>query len=218
MRIYQTPSMALLAQHVLDSAPAPLDPTYDDANGVLFLAGRGEGLVHMFELCDDQPWFYPLAPYAASSPQLALCFLTKRDCDVRNVEFMRALKLTQTHIEVLGFHVPRSKREHFQDDLFPPTPLLWEPTLTGTEWLQGKNALPRTVSLCPKGMQPASSVAVEQPQGRTISHTEEVRQQMSVQEAKDALMSRMLEAAQEQAGVRLEQDDMEGVDEDEWDD
>jgi len=31
------------------------------------------------------------------------------------------------------------KSSHFQDDLFPPTKVLWEPTLTAALWFAGQN-------------------------------------------------------------------------------
>jgi hypothetical protein len=46
--------------------------------------------------------------------------------------------------------------EFFQDDVFPPTPDLTKPTLSGAEWLQGKNRDPKLVNLQPSGMQALS--------------------------------------------------------------
>lgn len=40
----------------------------------------------------------------------------------------------------------------FQDDLFPPTKVIWEPTMTATEWFSGGNKQPRRISLKPPGM------------------------------------------------------------------
>ena len=41
----------------------------------------------------------------------------------------------------------------FQDDLFPDTKVLWEPTLSGSEWLEGNDAVPATISLKPDDME-----------------------------------------------------------------
>lgn len=42
--------------------------------------------------------------------------------------------------------------ELFQDDLFPPTHVLWKPALTSSEWFSGKNKAPQRISLRPEGM------------------------------------------------------------------
>ena len=66
-----------------------------------------------------------------------LAFLPKNVVDVKNVEFARAYRLTNNTIEPISFTVPRIKTVYFQDDLFPDTKVLWEPTLSAEEWMQG---------------------------------------------------------------------------------
>eukprot|EP00124_Ichthyophonus_hoferi_P003162 Ihof_evm2s259 gene=Ihof_evmTU2s259 len=213
VQIVDENTLEVLATHKLDSQPAPLDPVYDAGSSVLFLCGRGEGTIHMLELTDQAPYLFLLASYTSAQTQLGISFLPKPQCDVRNVEFMRALKLTKTHIEVVSFSIPRSKRKYFQDDLFPPTPITWEPTLTGLDWLKGTNQTPSKVSLCPPGMIPVSSVAVKESES---SYTGTAHRQPTITETKQTLMEKMLTVAQEHTQGRLEQEDMEGVDEDEW--
>ena len=75
--------------------------------------------------------------FCASFVDEGLAFLHKNVCDVRAVEFARAFRLTNTTIEPVAFSVPRVKTAFFQDDLFPPTRLRWEPTLKAEEWLAG---------------------------------------------------------------------------------
>ena len=70
-----------------------------------------------------------------------------------SVEFAKALRLTNTSIEPLSFTVPRIKNDLFQDDLFPDTKVLWQPTMTSNEWFDGQDKLPSKISLKPTGME-----------------------------------------------------------------
>lgn len=40
----------------------------------------------------------------------------------------------------------------FQDDLFPPTKVTWEPTMTASQWFSGCNVQARHINLKPEGM------------------------------------------------------------------
>ena len=85
----------------------------------------------------DPPHLFPLSPYRPNNLHQGFAFLHKNVCDVRQVEFARAFRLTGSGIEPISFTVPRVKTQFFQDDLFPPTRVLWEPTLTAKEWIGG---------------------------------------------------------------------------------
>ena len=58
-------------------------------------------------------------------------------CNVREVEFARAYRVTNTTIEPIAFTVPRVKTAFFQDDLFPDTRVRWEATMDASEWFSG---------------------------------------------------------------------------------
>lgn len=40
----------------------------------------------------------------------------------------------------------------FQDDLFPPTKVTWEPTMSAAQWFSGANIQHKRISLKPDGM------------------------------------------------------------------
>lgn len=46
------------------------------------------------------------------------------------------------------------QKEYFQDDLYPPTRVWWEPALEAGAWLEGKDGQQRRVSLRPADMVP----------------------------------------------------------------
>ena len=47
-------------------------------------------------------------------------------------------RLSDNSVEPVSFTVPRVKSTFFQDDLFPPTRVLWRPTVTGNAWARGE--------------------------------------------------------------------------------
>lgn len=135
--LFRAEDMKLLATEVLDVSPAILIPHYDDDSSTLFLTGKGESTVTTFEVSLDPPHFFALSPYKPAGLHQGFAFLPKNVCDVRKVEFARAYRLTNKTIEPVSFTVPRVKKNFFQDDLFPPTRILWEPTMTSSEWFSG---------------------------------------------------------------------------------
>lgn len=113
-------------------------------------------------------------------PRQGFVFLPKTVCEVREVEFARALRLGQSTLEPVAFHVPRVKvgggdpamfevmwevgdpsqhplppqKEYFQDDIYLPTRVWWEPALDGSTWLAGEDREQRRASLRPADMTP----------------------------------------------------------------
>nr|CAD7568796.1 unnamed protein product [Timema californicum] len=222
----------------LDVSPAILIPFYDEDSSTLFLTGKGDSTIYAFEITEEAPYICPLSHHRCVTLHQGLSFLPKNVCDVGSVEFARALRLTNNTIEPLSFTVPRIKSDLFQDDIFPPTKVTWQPTMTSEQWFSGLNNQPHRVSLKPEGMDnlsdaQASSQLVggdkgqitkpggvplvgaqqQQPYNRlgwnpdVSGFTKEKQEQIQ-----RAVSSRM------EVNLKLEQDDMEGVDEREWED
>ncbi|XP_068081154.1 coronin-7 [Anabrus simplex] len=215
----------------LDVSPAILFPFYDEDSSTLFLTGRGDSTIYAFEVTEEAPYICPLSHHRCNSLHQGLSFLPKNVCDVSSVEFARALRLTNNTIEPLSFTVPRIKSDLFQDDLFPPTKVTWQPTVTSEQWFQGMDKPPTRISLKPEGMECLSEMqgscqpvsggksaanpfpGVQQPLNRLgwsadlAGATKEKQEQIQ-----RAVSSRM------EVNLKLEQDEMEGVDEREWED
>lgn len=83
--------------------------------------------------------------------------LPKILCDVKHAEIVRGVRLTKSSVERFTIHVPRTKLEYFQDDIYPSTKVTWESELSAKEWLDGKNNQHRLISLQPQGMKPCKS-------------------------------------------------------------
>ncbi|KAL0269016.1 UNVERIFIED_CONTAM: hypothetical protein PYX00_010761 [Menopon gallinae] len=208
----------------LDVSPAILMPFYDEDSSTLFLTGRGDSTIYTFEVTEENPYVCPLSHHRCGSLHQGLSFLSKKDCDVASVEFAKALRLSNNTIEPLSFTVPRIKSELFQDDLFPPTKVTWEPTVTSSEWFAGANKQARRISLKPDNMESLSSVSsAEKPSAKPPSplninsHYNKFNPELqeygrSKQEQIQKSVSSKMEV-----NLSLEQDHMEGVDEHEWD-
>lgn len=138
----------------LDVTPAILIPFYDADSSTLFVTGKGDSTIFTFDITDESPYICPLSHHRASTSHQGLSFLMKNQCNVTIVEFAKALRLTNNTIEWLSFTVPRLKSELFQDDLFPPTRVSWQPSMTAEEWFDPavKDKLPMRISLQPEDM------------------------------------------------------------------
>ncbi|XP_072393484.1 coronin-7 [Diabrotica undecimpunctata] len=213
----------------LDVSPAILIPFYDDDSSTLFVTGKGDSTIYAFEITEEHPFICPLSHHRCTTLHQGLSFLPKNVCDVSNVEFAKALRLTNNSIEPLSFTVPRIKTDLFQDDLFPPTRLTWNPTMSSSEWFSGKEKPPQKISLQPEGME-----LLSESQGQPNSATERTINKSAsspfiginhgrvgwdvdssdVKNKQDEIKRSVSNKLQ--VNKTLEQDAMEGVDEKEW--
>ncbi|XP_018307878.1 coronin-7 isoform X2 [Mycetomoellerius zeteki] len=215
----------------LDVSPAILMPYYDEDSSTLFLTGRGDSTIYAFEVTEEAPHCCPLSHHRCSSLHQGLSFLPKNKCDVASVEFASALRLTNNTIEPLSFTVPRIKSELFQDDLFPPTKVIWKPTLSASEWFSGGNKQPSRMCLKPPGMdnltENQSQNAVTPPQiatkpsptpfGITTQSYNRLGWNPDVKAKQEEIQKTMSHFVGDVIQCSLEQDHMEGVEEHEWD-
>ncbi|KAJ7413178.1 coronin-7-like protein [Willisornis vidua] len=198
----------------LDVAPSTLLPFYDEDTSVVFLTGKGDTRVFLYEVTPEPPYFLECNSFTSNEPHKGFVFLPKTACEVREVEFARALRLGQSTLEPVAFHLPRVRKEYFQDDLFPPTRIWWEPALGASAWLAGQDGQQRRASLCPPDMVPVSEAPKEAPARKFVPasvYLEEKSDEQKKEELLNAMVARL--------GNRddpLPQDSFEGVDEDEW--
>lgn len=139
-------SNKLVSQSV-DSASGLLMPFYDEDTKILFLGGKGDGNIRYYEIVDEAPYIHFLSEFKSSTPQRGLAMLPKRCVNISDCEIVKMLKIGVKLLEPISFQVPR-KSDVFQDDIFPDC-FAGEPALTAEEWLSGKDAEPKTMSLAP---------------------------------------------------------------------
>jgi len=136
---------------MIDQAQALLQPFYDHDHRILFLAAKGDGTIPYFEVTDEAPHFFYLNKYPTNVPQMGVARLPKKMSDVKKVEICRLFKLTVDSVIPLGFTVPRTRKEFFQDDIYSPT---WDEqsVMTSDEWFAGSAKTRNMVDLRPEGM------------------------------------------------------------------
>ncbi|KAF2070562.1 hypothetical protein CYY_008125 [Polysphondylium violaceum] len=140
-----------LTSGLLDQLAGVITPYYDEDTSVVYLAGKGDGTIRMFEINDSEPYVHYLTQYTSGSPQVGLAQLNKHSVDVKKCEITRFYKATDNTVEPLQMTVPRNRPEFFQDDIFVPTRTN-KPTLSSEEWFDGITREPEFVSICPQGM------------------------------------------------------------------
>jgi len=142
--LWDSGTLANLKTLTIDQSAGVIMPFWTD-NGILFLAGKGDGNVRYYEYEADA--LHSLSEHKSSDPQRGMCFLPRRALNVSECEIARAYKITTTAsagtIEPIAFVVPR-KADSFQADIFPPAPSL-EPSLDASEFFSTRKEIVRRV-------------------------------------------------------------------------
>uniref|UniRef100_A0A7M4E3H1 Coronin n=1 Tax=Crocodylus porosus TaxID=8502 RepID=A0A7M4E3H1_CROPO len=216
--LYKADSLSAgpIAVGTVDVSPSTLIPFYDEDTSVVFLTGKGDTRVFVYEIVTEAPFFLECNSFSSSDPHKGFVFLPKTTCNVREVEFARALRLRQSSVEPVVFKVPRVKDLLLptSDDIFPPTTVWWEPALTATAWLTGSNAQHQMLNLQPKDMTPVSEAPKDVPV-RKYAPSSVYLEEKSDEQKKEELLSAMVAKLGNREDP-LPQDSFEGVDEDEW--
>ncbi|KAI8900517.1 hypothetical protein BC833DRAFT_581603 [Globomyces pollinis-pini] len=197
----------------LDISPSILIPFYDLDTKLLVLTGKGESTLSYYEIV-DQTVVSLDNKHGFSSVTTSVSFVPKLGVDVMATEIVKGYRLTSSTIETLSVVVPRVKKEYFQDDVFPDT-IDFSTVINVNDWTKGHDPILKRVNLCPKGAIPLSQAKELEVKVKSNFVPSEVV--WSESERKEASMKQMFESAQEAASGPLEQDLLEGVEEDEWD-
>lgn len=133
----------------LDTASGALLPLFDNDTNMLYLCGKGDGIIRPYEFEDKAPYLHKLNDgFRSTTPAKGLCLVPKRGLNIMDCETVRVLKVTNNEgIHPLSFTVPR-KSDAFQDDIFPDC-VSTTPAHTAEEWKNGSSKMPMTTSLNP---------------------------------------------------------------------
>jgi len=136
----------------VDTASGALMPLFDRDTSVIYLCGKGDGQLRLYEYDSAKAQLFKLNDgFRSTTPGKGYCMVPKRGLDIMDCETVRLLKITNTDgIHPLKFIVPR-KSEAFQDDIYPPAAA---PTAAHTcaQWVGGSSKMPVTMALDPKSM------------------------------------------------------------------
>ena len=141
-----------LHTEAVDTASGALIPLFDLDTMVLYLCGKGDGIIRIYEFEDKDPYIFKLNDgFRSTIPGKGYCSIPKRGLDIMGCETFRIMKVTNNEgLHPLRFIVPR-KSDAFQEDIFPETaaPI---PAHTNAEWMKGSSKLPVTMKLDPGSM------------------------------------------------------------------
>jgi len=138
-----------LSVESIDTASGALLPLFDNDSNILYLCGKGDGIIRPYEFENKGPYLHKLNDgFRSNTPAKGMCMVPKRGLDVMGCETARILKLTNNNgIHPLRWTVPR-KSDAFQDDIFPDCSSS-TPSHTADEWVAGSNKYPVKMSLDP---------------------------------------------------------------------
>lgn len=106
----QLDNLKPIGRETLDVSPAPLFPFVDIDTKIAILYSRGERSCQAYEVQPGQAKAFAKLPnFETGTLQAGWAFLNKQGNDVRQVEILSALRLTQSTIEQVSFTVPRAK-------------------------------------------------------------------------------------------------------------
>lgn len=154
-----------LHTETVDTAAGALMPLWDPDTSVIYLCGKGDGVVRCYEFDDKSPYVVKLNDgFRSNIPGKGYCMVPKRGLNVMNHETARIMKVTNNAgVHPLSFTVPR-KSDAFQDDIFPPAAA---PTAAHTfaEWFAGSSKGRVEMSLNPqdRGAAAATNGAPKKP-------------------------------------------------------
>lgn len=134
----------------VDTAAGAMIPLWDSDTNVLYLCGKGDGIIRLYEYEDKSPFIFKLNDgFRSNIPGKGYCMVPKRGLNIMSHETNRILKVTNSAgVHPLSFEVPR-KSDAFQDDIFPPTAST-EAAHSFSEWMGGSSKEPVKMSLDPK--------------------------------------------------------------------
>jgi coronin-1B/1C/6 len=146
----------------MDAASGVIMPFFDSDTHLMYLAGKGDGNVRVYEVNHEGDSLNPVFDFRSNVSAKGMAFVPKRGLNILANETARLLKLTTSSVEPLSFTVPR-KAEGFQEDIFPDA-FSGEPAHTVEEWLAGSSLPPKTAPLNP-AMSPKTGAS-----GRSSNH------------------------------------------------
>ncbi|XP_076259634.1 coronin-2B-like isoform X4 [Rhynchophorus ferrugineus] len=136
-----------LFSDTIDSSSGIVFPFYDPDTNIVFLAGKGDGNIRFYEICNEPPYIHYLSQVISGNPQRGLGVMPKRGLNAMHCEIYRFYKLHATKglCEPISMIVPR-KSDQFHEDLYPDT-AAGKPALTAQEWIKGSNSNPILISM-----------------------------------------------------------------------
>ncbi|KAI9252117.1 hypothetical protein BY458DRAFT_523377 [Sporodiniella umbellata] len=186
-----------LAFSGIDSSTGSLLPLFDEDTETIYLISRGDSLVRSLQLSDmyTQPTIELVTAHGPNEIIYGGALLPKPSLDVMQAEIARIITISGNHIIPISYRVPKKSHMDFDANLFPDTKGR-VPSLSSSEWLEGKNSAVRKVSLNPLNVSPAKTHS--QQCNTVCAQTETLEYKVTEENKKPAGDKRDVEKQQEQ--------------------
>ncbi|KAI8620323.1 hypothetical protein BC830DRAFT_1164676 [Chytriomyces sp. MP71] len=220
LKVYNSKDLSKVTIVGVEMSPSLITPHVDDSLPIVYLVGKGESYIQIFHIDLADPnsiKAVKAATYTGGQAQMAVSFVPKERCNVKEVEIAKCYRLFSSGIEVVSFKLPRLRKEYFQDDVFPV--LRAAQPISVEAWLADgtKRLETRDVDLCPEGMELLSNVKGSLTPPSQVRNSTTVAVGLSEEKKKQAAMEQMKRLAMADDG-EMPQDKQEGAADDEWDD
>ena len=130
----------------IDSSTGVIIPLFDQDTNQLYLAGKGDTTVRVFEITDGD--FTVGTNVVSKGIQKGVARVPKSALNIMGCEINRVLRATDNEIIPCNFIVPRKTHHEFAADLFPLSASK-TPALSADEWFSGSDKDPVLSSLEP---------------------------------------------------------------------
>ncbi|KAJ2964160.1 hypothetical protein NQZ79_g965 [Umbelopsis isabellina] len=178
----------------IDESPSAMSAHYDPDCGILYVAGKGDRIIHTFEVEENS--LTPLAKYESENQQQGIAFLPKRYCDVKEIEIGKFYRLTANSIVTTSMKVRRARPEYFEDSIFCPTLNVETAAQDSKSWFNGESKEMHYISLQPDDMTPLSK-APPLPQTAAKKKFAIGKKEASDDEKRKELMQKMFASAKD---------------------
>ncbi|XP_074650936.1 coronin-7-like [Tubulanus polymorphus] len=139
----------------LDSNTGTLMPLRDEDTNLVFLAGKGDTRISLYEASEKDPYLTEFNSDMVDQVK-GVAMVPKLALNVMQCEVARLMVLTKNSIIPLPYQVPRKTHTEFYGELFPDTNVR-KAAMTAEQWINGENALLEKVSLDPSKQNGTSS-------------------------------------------------------------
>ncbi|KAL9652279.1 hypothetical protein ABK040_011939 [Willaertia magna] len=141
-----------------DQTPTQLFSFYDSTCKLLYLFGKGDSKIRVYEIdSSEAPFVHLMSEYKTQTTITGMSMLPKRKVNTKEFETAKFIKLTNLEtVDFVSFYVPRKKDQN-SSEIFPadiyPNCFSGNPSLNVQEWKDGNICKLDTISLDPKSLQ-----------------------------------------------------------------
>lgn len=154
-----------IAHDTLGQGGGVIMPHFDRATKLLYLTGKGDGNIRIYELVKDNPHFYAASNFMTKVSATGICAAPKSSVDVLSCETTRFIKLSKENgvgrVAEFKFVIPR-KDECFQEDLFPDD-YAGKPAQSADEYFDGGDVQPILMKMDPDERDDSAAPAMKAP-------------------------------------------------------